>query len=272
MPYFSVLGILKYDSLVGQLTTVDPTSGLSDLWKCSAAMFYWLTMMPYGSWLHTYTGLKTWDVKSSDNDNDHQVVNKLKRWGESRCRPGAATCQSCSDCSWKLVNGSGIPDLQLCLCLCRCGCLCLCDLFVFAFAFPPLALPPLSCSSTLPSRLVREPDCHIETFATRQCQQLKMTQTLGSLTNFVTPKQSGVPGESSGNGHRSYWRMQGANSASKSSSRSSSGRSNISRHSSGSRGCKVLTPASSFPTSSHKDNWNIDQTWNLGQNNEPVQV
>ena len=40
-----------------------------------------------------------------------------------------------------------------------------------------------------------------------------MTQTLGSLTNFVTPKQSGMPGESSGNGHRSYWRMQGANSA-----------------------------------------------------------
>ena len=95
-----------------------------------------------------------------------------------------------------------------------------------------------------------------------------MTQTLGSLTNFVTPKQSGMPGESSGNGHRSYWRMQGANSGSRGSSRSSIG----SRSSSASRGCKVLTPASSFPTSSHKDNWNIDQTWNLGQNNEPVQV
>ena len=40
-----------------------------------------------------------------------------------------------------------------------------------------------------------------------------MTQTLGSLTNFVSPQQSGVPGESSGNGHRSYWRMQGACSA-----------------------------------------------------------
>ena len=188
-----------------------------------------------------------------------------------------ATCQSCSDCSWKLVNGSGIPDLQLCLCLCRCGCLCLCDLFVFAFVFPPLALPPFNCSSTLPSMSVREPGYHIETLATIwQCQQLKMTQTLGSLTNFVTPKQSGVLGESSGNGHRSYWRMQGANSASRgisggsrSSSRSSSGsRGSIG----GTRGCKVLTPASSFPTSSHKDNWNIDQTWNLGQNNEPVQV
>ena len=36
-----------------------------------------------------YTGLKTWDVKSNDNDNDLLVANKLKRWGESRCRPGA---------------------------------------------------------------------------------------------------------------------------------------------------------------------------------------
>ena len=179
-----------------------------------------------------------------------------------------ATCQSCSDCSWKLVNGSGIPDLQLCLCLCRCVCLCLCDLFVLAFVFPPLALSPFNFSSTLPSWLVKEPDYYIETLATRQCQQLKTTQRLGSLTNFVTPKQSGVPGESSGNGHRSYWRMQGANSG----SRGSSGGSIGSRRSRSCRGCKVLTPASSFPTSSHKDNWNIDQTWNLGQNNEPVQV
>ena len=133
---------------------------------------------PWCRMVGDYTGLKTWDVKSNDNDNDHPVANKLKRWGESRCRPGAATCQSCSDCSWKLVNGSGIPDLQLCLCLCRCGCLCLCDLFVFAFVFPPLALPPFNCSSNLPSRLVREPDCHIETLATiRQCQKLKMTDT-----------------------------------------------------------------------------------------------
>ena len=133
--------------------------------------------------------------------------------------------------------------------------------FVFVILFcicifsPPLALPPFNCSSTLPSMSVREPGYHIETLATIwQCQQLKMTQTLGSLTNFVTPKQSGVPGESSGNGHRSYWRMQGANSGSRGSSRSSIGRINGSRHSSGSRGCKVLTPASSFPTSSHKDN------------------
>ena len=128
---------------------------------------------PWCRMVGDYTGLKTWDVKSNDNDNDHLVVNKLKRWGESRCRPGAGHLPILLRLLLKTgqrIRHTWLAAVSLSLSLWLPLSL---SFFVFAFVFPPLALSPFNCSSTLPSRLGMEPDYHIKTLETRQCQQLK---------------------------------------------------------------------------------------------------